>query len=335
MTFLPIAPLWVLGVLAVTALVAVWWHPSETGVPGESRAGHWRLSAVVVLLGVAAMRPGVPGDEAEATAANLNVYFVVDTTSSIIAEDWGGEAPRLVGVRGDIADLALALSGARFSILTFDQEARVRLPLTTDTTALDAAVATLLPEASEYSQGSSVTEANERLTRLLEQSSERHPERGRIVFYLGDGEQTAAGEPPPFTIPAGLIQGGAVLGYGTSDGGRMKSTRARYDVSPSYIQDPTTGQDAVSVIDEDRLEQLSQQLGLPYLHRVAGESVLPAVDSVDLARYGSTEELERERVSTRRELYWPLLVGVVGVALWEMGAGLAGLVQTRGRRRAT
>lgn len=335
MTVLPIAPVWLLAVLAVTALVAVWWHPSAAGVPGESRASHWRLSAAVVLLGVAALRPGVPGDEAEATAANLNVYFVVDTTSSIIAEDWGSEGPRLMGVRGDIADLALALSGARFSIVTFDQEARVRLPLTTDTTALDAAVSTLLPEASEYSLGSSVTEANERLTTLLQQSSERHPERGRIVFYLGDGEQTAAGEPPPFTIPAGLIHGGAVLGYGTADGGRMKSTRARYDASPSYIQDPTTGRDAVSVIDQDRLEQLAQQLGLPYLHRVAGESVLPAVESVDLARYASTEELERERVSTRRELYWPLLIGVVGVALWELGAGLAGLVQARGRKGAT
>lgn len=335
MTLLPIAPVWVLAVLAVTALVAVWWHPSAAGVPGESRAGHWRLSAAVLLLGVAALRPGVPGNEAEATAANLNVYFVVDTTSSIIAEDWGGEGPRLAGVQGDIADLALSLSGARYSIVTFDQEARVRLPLTTDTTALDAAVSTLLPEASEHSLGSSVTEANERLTTLLQQSSERHPERGRIVFYLGDGEQTAAGEPPPFTIPAGLIQGGAVLGYGTADGGRMKSTRARYDASPSYIQDPATGRDAVSVIDQDRLGQLAQQLGLPYLHRVAGESVLPAVASVDVARYALTEELERERVSTRRELYWVLLIGVVGVALWEIGAGLAGLVQARGRKGAT
>ena len=101
------------------------------------------------------------------------------------------------------------------------------------------------------------------------------------------------------------------------------------------IQDPATGRDAVSVIDEDRLEQLSEQLGLPYLHRVAGESVLPAVDTVDLNRYASTEELERERISARRELYWPLLIGVAGVALWEIGAGFAGLVQARGRRGPT
>jgi Ca-activated chloride channel family protein len=331
-TFLPIAPAWILAVLMVGAVVAIWWHPAGSGLPGESPSGHWRLTGAVVLLGLAALRPGVPGDEAEVTAANLNVYFVVDTTSSIIAEDWGGVYPRVAGVRGDIADLALALTGARYSIVTFDQAARVRLPLTTDTTALEAALATLLPEPFEFSLGSSVTEANDRLTILLEQAAERHPQRGRIVFYLGDGEQTAAGEPPPFTIPVGHIHGGAVLGYGTTDGGRMKSTRARYDDSPSYIQDPTTGGDAVSMIDEDRLRQLASQLGVPYLQRVAGESVLPALDAIDLARYASTEELEKEKVRSRHELYWPLLVGVAGVGLWELGAGLAGLAQTRRRR---
>lgn len=334
MTFLPIAPAWVLAFLLVSAVVAVWWHPRQSG-SGQSLGGHWRLTVAIVLLGVAALRPGVPGGEAEATAANLNVYFVVDTTSSIIAEDWGGEYPRVAGVRGDVADLALALSGARYSIVTFDQEARVRLPLTTDTTALDAALATLLPEPAEYSRGSSVTEADERLGTLLQQAAERHPERGRIVFYLGDGEQTAEGQPPPFTIPASLIQGGAVLGYGTSDGGRMKSTRARYDESPSYLQDPTTGGDAVSVIDENRLRQLAAQLGLPYHHRVAGESVLPVVDGIDLARYGSTEDLEKERIRARSELYWPFLLGVAGVAVWELGASVAGLAQTRRRRQRT
>ncbi|GAA6525721.1 vWA domain-containing protein [Intrasporangium sp. DVR] len=334
MTFLPVAPAWILAVLVACSLVGIWWHPVTRRPHGQPLAGPWRLTAAVVLLGVAVVRPGVPGDEGQATAANLNVYFVVDTTSSIIAEDWGGSAPRLVGLRGDIADLALALSGARYSIVTFDQATRVRLPLTTDTTALEAALATVLPEPSEYSSGSSVTAANERLTILLEQSAERHPERGRIVFYLGDGEQTAAGQPPPFTVPAGLIQGGAVLGYGTAQGGRMKSTRARYDESPSYIQDPATGADALSRIDEGRLREVASQLGLAYLHRVAGESVLPAVDGVDVARYGSDEALARARLGARRELYWPLLIGVAGFAVWELGLALAGLAESRRRREA-
>ena len=88
MTFLPIGPWPVLLVLGVAALVAVWWNPSSRSMPGEARATHWRLPAMVLLLGVAALRPAVPGDEVNASAANLNVYFVVDTTSSIIAEDY-------------------------------------------------------------------------------------------------------------------------------------------------------------------------------------------------------------------------------------------------------
>lgn len=225
MTFLPVGPWPVLLVLVVAALVAVWWNPASSSVPGESRATHWRLTLMVVLLGIASLRPAVPGDEVNASAANLNVYFVVDTTSSIIAEDYGNERPRIAGVQADIAAITEALPGARYSVITFDQATRVRLPLTTDSNALEAALETLLPEASEYSRGSSITAADERLGRMLEQSEERTPDRGRLVFYLGDGEQTASEPPAPFTIDKRLVGGGAVLGYGTTQGGRMKATR--------------------------------------------------------------------------------------------------------------
>lgn len=332
MTFLPVAPWPLLLVLVLGALAAVWWNPASRTTPGESRATHWRLTAAVLLLGTAALRPAVPGDVAETTAANLNVYFVVDTTSSIIAEDYGDGRPRIEGVQRDIAAIASALPGARYSVVTFDQAARVRLPLTTDTTALEAALVTLLPEASEVSRGSSVTEANNRLRTLLEQADARYPDRGRVVFYLGDGEQTAVGDPPPFTVPRTLINGGAVLGYGTVDGGRMKTTRSRFDSTTTYIKDPTTGEDARSVISEETLEAIAAQLGLPYLHREAGDPIDPVVGGIDLQQFGTSPEIEAQKVMARRELYWPLLLGVAGIAVWEVGASLAGLSQTRRRR---
>jgi Ca-activated chloride channel family protein len=333
-TVLPVVPWWVLLVLAVAGLAAVWWNPSSRSTPGESRATHWRLTAGVVLLGVAALRPGIPGDQVDTTAANLNVYFVVDTTSSIIAEDYGDERPRLDGVAGDIAAIALNLPGARYSVVTFDQATRVRLPLTTDTNALDAAIQTLLPEPPEYSQGTSVSAADERLRSLLEQARTRTPERGRIVFYLGDGEQTAPQPPAPFDIEPRLVNGGAVLGYGTSEGGRMKSTRSRFDSSSDYLKDPTTGEDARSVIDEDTLRQIADQLGLPYVHRAAGASIAPALADVDLARFGTNEEIEKQKIMTRRELYWVPLLGVAGLAAWEVGVGANALAQTRRRKGA-
>ncbi|MEO5745466.1 MAG: vWA domain-containing protein [Terracoccus sp.] len=334
MTFVPVVAWPVLVVLVLAGLVAVWWNPSSSTVGGESRPTHWRLTAAVVLLGVAALRPGLPGDEVDTSAANLNVYFVVDTTSSIIAEDWGEEQPRVAGVRRDIDAIAAALPGARYSVVTFDQSTRVRLPLTTDTTALASVTETLLPEPTEYSRGSSVTEANDRLRTLLEQANQRTPDRGRVVYYLGDGEQTAQGQPSPFTIPAGLVNGGAVLGYGTTEGGRMKATRARFESSGEYIQDPATGEDARSVVNEATLRTIADQLGVGYLHRESGADIGPAVDGIDLARYGSSPDIEARKVASRHELYWPLLLGVAAVAVWETGAGLAALAQIRRRKEA-
>ena len=334
MTVLPIAPWPLLVVAVIGALAAVWWNPTSRTVPGESKATHWRLTVAVVLLGVAAFRPAVSGDEVDTTAANLNVYFVVDTTSSIIAEDYGDERPRLEGVASDIAAIATALPGARYSVVTFDQATRVRLPLTTDTTALDAALETLLPEPSEVSHGSSVTEANDRLKTLLQQADSRQPQRGRIVYYFGDGENTAPDSPKPFDIDRRLVNGGAVLGYGTSEGGRMKATRSRFDSTTSYIKDPTTGEDARSVISEPTLRAIADQLGVAYVHREAGDSIGPAVDGVDLARFGTSEEIEKHKVLARRELYWPLLLGVAGIAAWEVGASVTALVQSRRRREA-
>ena len=334
MTMLPITAWPVLLFLALAAVAAVWWNPSDPGRPGESRATHWRLTGAVALLAVAALRPAVPGDEAVTTAANLNVYFVVDTTSSIVAEDYGSGRPRADGVASDIAQIASSLPGARYSVVTFDSETRVRLPLTTDTTALESALTTLMPEAAEYSKGSSVTAAKDRLATLLGQSDSRHPERGRIVFYFGDGENTAAKPPAPFALKAGLVQGGAVLGYGTTQGGRMKATRTRYDIGGGYLLDPTTGQDAVSVIDEGELRQIASQLGVPYLHRAAGDPIGTVVAGVDLAQFGQSDAVEQQKVRARRELYWPLLLGVAAIAAWEIGASLAGLAQTRRRREA-
>ena len=61
MSLLPVGPWPVLLVLIVAALAAVWWNPSSRSLPGESRATHWRLTAAVLLLGAAALRPAVPG----------------------------------------------------------------------------------------------------------------------------------------------------------------------------------------------------------------------------------------------------------------------------------
>ena len=322
MTLQPILPWWVMApLIAATTLFLAWRlvQASQARSAGTRRDWLFR-GALVLLLLAAALRPGVPGGSSQAATADVNVFFVVDTSSSIVAEDYGDSSPRLEGVRQDIMAIAAELAGARFSLLTFDSNAVVRMPLSTDTTALDTSVSVLQPQVTAFSKGSSVTAAGTLLAERLRAARDSHPERPRLVYYLGDGEQTSAKAPAPLRLDGGLVNGGAVLGYGTADGGRMKENTGRVsgqDTGAGYIQDRSsgTGKDAISVIDEGQLQGIAGQLGVPYIHRSAGDPVPPMMQAADP---GSLQQAPAHGdVAGRTELYWLLAAGAFLLALRE------------------
>ena len=330
LSFLPVAPWPVLFVLVAVALALVWW-PAGPRERAESGVARGRRTAMVLLLLVAALRPAVPGSDVRVDASAVDVYLVVDTTSSVMARDYGTDAkPRLDGVRSDIKALTNPLTGARFALMTFDIDTTIRLPLTSDGAAVAAAADTLRPETSVWSRGSSVTIARDQLRTALERGRDTRPERARLVFYFGDGEQTAAQDPRPFDIEGELINGGAVLGYGTAAGGRMAITAA---FETGDIVDPSTGQPALSVIDEKELATIANQLGVPYQHRTSSDDGTGIVDAVrlkDLAPLRATDSAEI--VGGRSELGWVALLLVALLAAWEIGSLVA--AASRARRPA-
>nr|WP_254281095.1 VWA domain-containing protein [Frigoribacterium sp. VKM Ac-2836] len=256
------------------------------------------------MLLVVAVRPSLPGGSAQASVAQLNVFFVVDTTSSIAAEDWGDGQRRLDGVRSDIAEVTTQLAGARFSLLTFDSTAVLRTPLTDDASAVVAATDAMNQEVTYYSSGSSISEANDLLSERLTEARQSAPERANVVYYLGDGEQTSGTEPESFAGSAGDVDGGAVFGYGTERGGKMRVFDGYGDEysTKEYIQDRTRpgDPDAVSTIDEDALRRIAEQLGVAYAHRTAGTSVDAAVAD---ARDGAVAS-DEGRADSLIDLYW-------------------------------
>jgi Ca-activated chloride channel family protein len=283
-----------------------------------------RRSLLLALLCVAILRPGLPGGSAGAVTADLNVFFVVDTTTSMVAEDHGNGAPRMDGVRRDIMAIAEGLPGARFSVITFDTKGHVRMPLTTDTLALETITSVLEPQVTSYSKGSSITAARQVLAERLAAARDSHPERPQLVFYLGDGEQTSGGEPDPLVPDNGPVAGGAVLGYGTEAGGRMKeNTGMEYDGGAQggpYVQDGSGGttRDAVSRIDEGRLREIAGQLDVPYVHRAAGD---PPEAMLQQARPGALEHTQgADSLQSRTELYWLFAAGAFVLGLVEAGA---------------
>lgn len=253
------------------------------------------------------------GGQAQTATADLDVYFVVDTSTSMAAEDYNGTGTRLSGVKQDVMAIAKELAGAKFSLLTFDNKATVRMPLTRDATALQTAMTTLQPQNSRYAKGgSSVTGAAELLKERLAAANQQHPGRPAVVFYAGDGENTSAEAPAPMDATH-VAGGGAVLGgYGTGEGGPMKETA---DPDAGYVKDKTsnTPQDAVSRIDESQLRTIAEQLHVPYAHRTGAE---PTSDMLGQARPGPTTAMTHDGPG-RVELYWLLALAAFLLAIHE------------------
>ncbi len=309
------APLAVLGVRALLRRPA-------GGAPTEGR-WLWPLRLLLLLACVfVLLRPGLPGGSTQTLATNTDIILVVDTTASIVAEDWDGDEPRLDGVRADVQSLVDEYPGARFALIGFDAAAQLRLPLTTDTTALISSLEVLQPEVTGQSRGSSIGIANQMLQETLQSAAENSPDRSRMVFYFGDGEQTTSTDPESFSASAEYIDGGAVLGYGTIEGGPMRITSGSLSGDAGYIE--YQGAPALSVVDETNLQAIADELGVPYQHRAADASI-----SLPEAPTTTTDYAESGTVGNVIELYWIGAAVAVGLLAVELAHATMLLVRVR------
>lgn len=343
MIFQPVLnPLLIALLCAPVLAVAVWVlvrAPKPGGVPitdGRALAGHralWAMRLLLVLACVALLlRPGIPGGATQTLATDTDIVLVVDTTASIVAEDWGDGEPRLDGIRDDVRALVEEYPGARFALITSDAAAELRMPLTTDTTALMGSLEVLRPEVTSQSRGSSIGIAAPLLSETLASAAESSPDRSRMVFYFGDGEQTVDTPPESFGSSAKYTDSGAVFGYGTAEGGPMRITTGGVsDQGGDYIQ--YQGADALSVIDESSLETIADQLGVAYAHRTADAGpTLPEAPST------TTDYADSGEVGNLVELYWIaalVVLAILGVELARATMLIARLRRLRAPRHVS
>jgi Ca-activated chloride channel family protein len=272
----------------------------------------------VLLILVAGLRPSVPSiSGSEVYNSKYDIYLVVDLTSSMVAEDWDGEeSTRLDGVREDINDLLDDYVGAKFSLITFNSTANLRVPLTPDSTAIASAVNTMLPEVTIYSKGSSISTPVELLETTLTQKDEEDADRANIVLYFGDGEQTSSEDPESFESLKKNVEQSKVYGYGTEEGGRMKIQTGYYvsNGKQEYIQD-NSGKDGLSIINEENLKAIANQLGGEYEHRTV-DGRIQAIDLTDDQKLGLKQE-EGSSVNNTQEFYWIFLIPVALIMIVE------------------
>ena len=274
-----------------------------------------RRLLMVLLLAVVVVRPVTPLEGEQTHRMNANVFFVVDQTGSMNAEDYADGQPRLDGVKADMRQVMGMTKGARYSIIGFDSTATRQLPLTTDQGAVEAWIDTVETESTAYSKGSNVDRPLDALLTGISQAKKDDPESSVLVYFLSDGENTDGEDSETFSASAQFIDGGAVLGYGTPEGGRMKAHGGPDD--GQYIKDPS-GAEGVSVIDEKQLQTIADGMGVPYLHRTEpDEDMSASMEGITLRPLPITSTT---RVPTFEDWYWIAAIPLAGLMLWELGA---------------
>jgi len=335
MTFEPVLAWWVFLLLAGLTLVLRMYTLYRVLVvvgKGSQRkvVVRWSLlTLVIVCLFAAAVRPGIEErphvvSRAAAEAAannNVNVFFVVDRSLNLKAEDYGNNQFRMAGIRADMAAIVDQYSSGRFAITSFASKAREDWPLSDDIWSLRA----LLKGYSAYDADFDalyqvdVGAAEDQLKRQLELAAKQYPGSSNLVFYFGEGAGISKRTATKFDIPSGLIAGGAVLGYGTTTGGRVASKiAANGDVT--YFPAPNGGGDFLSVLDEASLREVAGQLHVPYFHRSMGDSTAMVIPSLDTASSTSSEQQDVSMPGNRTEFYWVFTAIAMALMFYELFA---------------
>ena len=313
------APILITVALLLAVLVAVGYlrapsHPQRRRVIHAIRRGVLSLLMIICLAG-----PAVPA-EVQETVANVEIYLVVDRTGSMVAEDYDGSAPRLNGVKADLETLLETTAGSRYAVITWDSSARLELPVTTDASAVASFVEVLHQEITDFSTGSSMNRPLSVLRSQLESAAESRPQNLRYVLVFTDGESTDSSDQEvsaEWEMLGSLIDGGAVFGYGTEAGGKMLSYQRSIGQTGEYILDTTqTGSpEAVSRLNQESLEQLSNHLGVDLLvnpsteqTRIVGEEIMASSQNVSA---------ERTQIHIMRYVIWPFATIAALLVVWE------------------
>lgn len=254
MTFEP-DPL-LLAVVALALLAVGWLHRRALRSPSL-----WLRAVTLLLLAGVALHPRLGGDDSSPPPSGADVVVLVDRTTSMAAQDYNGDRPRMAGVAEDVEALVASLPAARYTVVTSDNDAQIAAPWTTDTSAIITLAKTMGWREEGYGTGSDISAGVPLAQQLLRDSAAQRPEARRYLVYMGDGEQISEQEPRSFEPLRELVDDTLVLGYGTTEGGVMAM---RPDTTELVTRDGVAQR---SMLDEARLNAIASQLGGTYQHR--------------------------------------------------------------------
>ena len=294
------------GILLLLLLLIAIWKRKDT-IEYKALAS-LRWLSILALIVIILARPMTKHYNVDVEMKNLDVLFVMDTTISMWADDGEGNYDTRIELAKATCDYIMQeLDGSNFALIRFDNRSQILAPFTMDKRNVRDAIDTILAPDLDYATGSSLNVPYDDLLALLE-SSDKKEGRSAIVFFLSDGEITANEELRSYAELEPYIDGGAVLGFGSLEGGGMKMNKR-------VVTDPETGQAAVSKIDENNLKKLATDLDLTYVKNNDPESCSYLVSGI---KSGATVSVEQnDKAVDYDDIYFYFCYPLAAMLLWE------------------
>lgn len=304
MRFFPIIPIWIMIIVCSLLLLFVILKSKKKLIQ----------IMIIILLFIINLRIMIPSNNSKILANNLDVLFVVDNTISMNAEDYNGKNTRLSAVKKDCKYIINRLNGARFSLITFNNTAKIVTPYTKDANLTKEAIDIIEPIDKLYAKGSSLNTPIKTIISSLESSKEKE-DRIRIIFFISDGEITDESRLKSFQEISKYIDNGAVLGYGTAKGGYMKS-KSSYSDQEEYIKDYNNYnyEKAISKIDENNLKKIAKDINIEYINMEKQSKINNKLNEIEKLANSSIESNDKR---TYDDTYYIFVIPLLFLLLVE------------------
>lgn len=302
----PIIPIWLMAIICITLAIC----------KRKGKFAYIRQIIMIILLFMINLRMMIPTDvEISTKRIDANVFFVIDNTISMAANDCADGTTRMDALKADCNNITGSLSGARFSLITFANISKLVFPLTESTSFVNSCIKGIGVTNELYAKGSSMNICKDMLVELVKAAHEKNTGKV-IVFFISDGEITNGDTLDSFKEAAKYIDGGAVLGYGTSKGGNMY-IKDYFSDDLVAIEDKSEYpyKKAVSKIDEENLKAIAKDMDIEYINMTAENKLDTVIDNIkkDTASLGD----EDSRLDGYKDIYFIFMIPLVGMLVYE------------------
>ncbi len=302
----PIIPIWLMAIICIALAIC----------KRKGKFAYIRQIIMIILLFMINLRMMIPTDvEVSTKRIDANVFFVIDNTISMAANDCADGTTRMDALKADCNNITGSLSGARFSLITFANISKLVSPLTESTSFVNSCIKGIGVTDELYAKGSSMNICKDMLVELVKAANEKNTGKV-IVFFISDGEITNGDTLDSFKEAAKYIDGGAVLGYGTSKGGNMY-IKDYFSDDLVVIEDKSEYpyEKAVSKIDEENLKAIAKDMGIEYINMTTENKLDTVIDNIkkDTASLGD----EDSRLDGYKDIYFIFIIPLVGMLVYE------------------